>query len=235
MRIIFSLRRTSWFNRSKSLVLFNDCDFYPLRCIEKHLRSHYPESRKAFEHGPRRRKILGKSVEERPQKVEDREEWGHWEIDTVVGPHGEEEPTLLTLVERHSRFEWLILIKNQTSQAVHQAITHLMNSLGDKAERLFKTLTSDNGSEFSSLTKAVSSVAEVNFAHPYSSWERGTSENQHRLVRRYIPKGESLARYTQVDIDRIQQWMNDRPRKLLGYATAHEVFVKAWKNEQKTA
>ncbi|MGF3073077.1 hypothetical protein ACQV2T_05865, partial [Facklamia sp. P13069] len=74
--------------------------------------------------------------------------------------------------ERHSRFEWLILIKNQTSQAVHQAITQLMNSLGDKAERLFKTLTSDNGLEFSSLTKAVSSVTEVYFAHPYSSWER---------------------------------------------------------------
>ena len=92
------------------------------------------------------------------------------------------------------------------------------------SKELFKSITSDNGLEFSSLIEATKSMAEVYFAHPYSSWERGTNENHNGIIRRFIPKGIKISTIAESTIKKINIWMNNYPRKLLGYKTSFEMF-----------
>lgn len=104
---------------------------------------------------------------------------------------------------------------------------------GSAFTQLFKTITSDNGSEFTGLHEGLSDALEVYFTHPYASWERGTSENQHKLIRRFIPKGRAINDVSDAQCLRIQNWMNDYPCKLLAYQTPYELFVRAFHRERQ--
>lgn len=170
-------------------------------------------------------RVLGTSIDERPEVIEEREEFANWEIDTVVGQQDADDPVLLTLVERKTRFEKLFLIANQSAQAVETALREFFQQLEGMKTSLFKTITADNGSEFAGLSD-LSEEIDVYFCHPYASFERGTSENQHKIIRRFLPKHQSLREVKEVQIQRIQQWMNDYPRRILGYQTPHQAFVK---------
>ena len=101
---------------------------------------------------------------------------------------------LLTLAERQTRFEVILKLNGKDTESVDQAVQQLRERAGANFDQLFKTVTSDNGSEFSGLHDALQDVADVYFSHPYASWERGTSENQHKLIRRFVPKGARLVR-----------------------------------------
>ena len=181
------------------------------------------------------KRVLGRSIDERPEIVDTRETFGHWEIDTVEGNKAKTDPVLLTLVERKTRFELILKLLGKDAQAVDQAVLGLQERAGEEFGRLFKTITSDNGSEFSGLHAALQETVDVYFTHPYSSWERGTSENQHKLIRRFIPKGKPISDVSEEQCLRIQQWMNNYPRKILGYQTPYECFVKAFKEERMSA
>lgn len=170
-------------------------------------------------------KVLGTSIEERPETVENRQTFGHWEIDTVVGNIDADEPVLLTLVERKTRFEKLFKIKGQRASEVDHTLKTFIASLKGLAPSLFKSVTSDNGSEFANLSQ-LSKETAVYFCHPYASFERGTSENQHKIIRRFLPKHQSLKKVKKAQIRRIQQWMNDYPRRILNYKTPHQAFVQ---------
>lgn len=170
-------------------------------------------------------KVLGTSIEDRPVSVEDRQEFGHWEIDTVVGNIDADEPVLLTLVERKTRFEKIFKISGQKASAVDQALKAFMKQLNGLDGQIFKTVTSDNGSEFANLSK-LSEKTEVYYCHPYASYERGTSENLHKIIRRFLPKHQSLKDVKDNHVRRIQQWMNDYPRRILDYQTPHQNFVQ---------
>ena len=185
-------------------------------------------------HRPNKR-VLGTSIEERPKEVETRETFGHWEIDTVVGNKTKSDAVLLTLAERQTRFEVILKLNGKDTESVDQAVQQLRERAGANFDQLFKTVTSDNGSEFSGLHDALKDVADVYFSHPYASWERGTSENQHKLIRRFVPKGSPISEVSENQILRIQRWMNDYPRKILGYATPHDTFVQAFKQERLVA
>src|SRR5699024_11499751 len=91
--------------------------------------------------------------------------------------------------------------------------------------QIFKSIRSDNGSEFANLSKLSKEIDDY-FCHPYSSFERGTSENQHKIIRRFLPKHQSMEDVKDSQIQRIQQWMNDYPRRILGYKTAHQAFAR---------
>lgn len=185
--------------------------------------------RNTKKHNTRRnRRVLGASIEERPKEVKNRNEFGHWEIDTVIGIKRKEEPVLLTLTERKHRFELILKIAGKTDCAVHSALQPLMQS--PYAKDIFKTITSDNGSEFASLTDAVKNVADVYFTHPYTSWERGTNENHNGIIRRFIPKGVKISTVSNETIRTVNHWMNSLPRKILGYSTPHECMVKELNN-----
>lgn len=173
----------------------------------------------------RNKKVLGQSIEERPAHVENRTEFGHFEIDTVVGKREGSETALLTLTERKSRFELIRLIDNKDADSVTYALQNLIKEFGSSTfKRVFQSITSDNGSEFASLTETLDEYCSVYFTHPYTSCERGTNENHNRMIRRKIPKHESLEGYSRKNIQDIELGMNDLPRRILDYRTPRELF-----------
>lgn len=169
-----------------------------------------------------------RSIEDRPKKIENRVEYGHWEGDTVKGPMGTR-AGLLTLTERKTREEIIIKICEGTQEAIRESIDGLETRYGAGFKAKFKSVTFDNGVEFLgwkmleiSLLKPKERRTMIYFAHSYSSWERGTNENQNRMIRRFVPKGRNIADYTDADIQEIEDWMNNYPRKILGYRTAKQ-------------
>ena len=170
-------------------------------------------------------KVLGTSIEERPKSVDDRQEFGHWEIDTVAGNIDADEPVLLTLVERKTRFEKIFKIAGQRAVEVDRTLKAFIQKLNGLEGQIFKTVTSDNGSEFATLSQ-LTTETDVYFCHPYASYERGTSENQHKIIRRFLPKHQSLKKVKDTQVQRIQRWMNDYPRRILDYKTHHQAFVQ---------
>ena len=166
----------------------------------------------------------GKSITERPKEADERSEQGHWEIDLVVGKQGTK-PAVLTLVERKTRKSLYVLIRNKTQKEVIRAIRRAKRRVGGDFSEVFKTITADNGSEFldSEAIKKAAKCDEVYYAHPYSSWERGSNENGNRILRRFIPKGVDIGKFTEKELQRIEDWVNNYPRKIHGYKTANEM------------
>lgn len=180
---------------------------------------------------PSRKNRTGRSIEERPEDVEDRQEYGHWEGDLVKGPRGSS-ASLLTFTERHSREEIIIKLSSATQEAVKEALDGIEKKLGEGFSAKFRSITFDNGPEFldwRSLEISCQGLegnrTTVFFAHAYSAWERGTNENHNRMIRRFIPKGTDISLVDEEDIAKIQDWMNNYPRRILGYKTPNEVAV----------
>lgn len=167
----------------------------------------------------------GRSIEERPEKVNSREEKGHWEIDLVVGKQ-KTKAVILTLVERKSRKSVYIYCKDKTQKSILKALRKAKKKHGGDFEDVFRTITADNGSEFLDAEgmKKACGCDEVYYAHPYSSWERGSNENGNRILRRFVPKGIDISTITRKELQRIEDWVNNYPRKILGYKTANEVY-----------
>jgi len=197
---------------------------------EKRLRG---KKNKSLHRRPKRGVPLGRSIEDRPAEVAGRQQAGHWEIDLVVGGTGKGTAALLTLVERKSRKLIVRKIKDKTQSAVVRAINGLERSMGKEAfKATFKSITSDNGSEFLDFVALEASVlgksarSHIYYAHPYSSWERGSNENTNRMIRRFIPKGSDITKWTKAAIQKIEDWINGYPRKILNFKTAEEMFIQ---------
>ena len=157
---------------------------------------------------------------------------GHWEIDLVVGGRGKGSAALLTLTERKTRKQLIRKLKDKTQRAVARAINGIEQQMGPEAFRtVFKSITADNGSEFldyEALERSVFGGARTHiyYAHPYSSWERGSNENANRIIRRFIPKGCDISKFTRKQIQAIENWINNYPRKILDFETAEERFIQ---------
>ena len=171
----------------------------------------------------------GRSIAERPSEVEDREEHGHWEMDCVVGKQGTA-AALLVMTERASRMELIFKLPSKTQAEVLNVLNALEAEHQAHFPVMFKSFTMDNGAEFLNMQALEQSVLNADakrttcyYAHPYSSWERGSNENANKLIRRFIPKGTDIGQYSVEDIKRIEQWMNNYPRKILGYKTAYQL------------
>lgn len=172
------------------------------------------------------KKKLGTSIEERPESVELREEFGHWEIDSVIGKKSEKEPAIMTVVERKVRMSLWIKVKNHTTEAIDEALSELIPQFGDKYKEVFKSITGDNGSEFANLSKLEDMGISTYFTHPYTSCEKGTNECHNKMLRRFIPKGKSIDDYSTDDIMYFADKINNLPRKILNYHTPEELFEK---------
>ena len=170
------------------------------------------------------KRILGESIELRPADVNSREKFGHWEIDTVVGSKREDEPCIVTLVERKTRHSLWVKATDHTADSVQEAIQRVMEYFGSRASIVFESITGDNGSEFARLSELSTQGIKVYFTHPYSSWEKGTNECHNKLLRRFIPQGTSMKKYTAEEISYMADWANTLPRKILGYKTPEELF-----------
>lgn len=171
------------------------------------------------------KKKLGKSIAERPIDINNRSEFGHWEIDTVIGQKSNNDHVLLTIVERKTRYAMVLDIVAKTASAVTGALNGIRNVFGTQFSQVFKTITGDNGSEFADLsTLEAGTDTMVYFTHPYSSFEKGTNERHNGLIRRFIPKGKRILDYSSDDIAFIEEWMNTLPRRILNYKTPEELF-----------
>lgn len=168
--------------------------------------------------------VLGKSIETRPEEVKGREEFGHWEIDTVVGQRQGQHSVLLTLTERKTRFEIVRKIEGKTKDFVKAALERLFGDYQTNCFEIFKTMTPDNGLEFASMFELEELGLQVYFAHPYSSYERGTNERHNRIIRTWIPKGKDIDNYDEWFIEDLEDCMNNLPRKILGYKTPAQLF-----------
>ena len=161
-------------------------------------------------------KHLGVSIEERPETINGRSVFGHWEIDSVLGTQKAGEPSILTLVERKTRYAITAYLAGKKAEDVNEVVAELIQQYP------IKSITAGNGSEFAALNELEG--VQVYYAHAYSSYERGTNENFNGLLREFVPKGKSLKTLTAEDLAKVTLAINQRPRRLLNYQTAKTLF-----------
>lgn len=190
----------------------------------QYLRQSPKIRRKRYRSKDSRGRVAAKRhISERPELVNERKEFGHWEIDTVIG-HGSKH-CLVTMVERQSRYTLVGQLDDRTTESLNKRVGWLIKEIGLP----FKTITADNGSEFNQYQQLERiHGCDFYFATPYHSWERGTNENTNGLLRQYIPKKRSMALLSQRDCSDIARRLNTRPRKVLGFKTPEE-FIREYR------
>lgn len=161
------------------------------------------------------------SIDDRPQVVDEKARVGDWEIDTVIGKG--HRGALVTIVERATHFTVSRQVDSKSADAVTQATIALLKPL----KEVVHTITADNGKEFAYHEKIGTALeADVYFAHPYSSWERGLNENTNGLLRQYFPKSTDFTEVSQFDVKRAVKRLNTRPRKTLDFKTPNDLMAE---------
>ena len=152
-------------------------------------------------------------------------------MDCVVGKREGSGAVLLVLSERSRREEIILKIPSKTQGSVVASLDRLEGKYGKEFREKFKTITVDNGSEFldyegeRSIKGKDKKRVNLYYAHPYSSWERGTNENINKLIRRFIPKGTDIGKISKARIKYIENWINSYPRRIFGYKSANDMVV----------
>lgn len=170
-----------------------------------------------------------KSIEYRPKEALLRTIYGYWEGDLVVGKQGTK-TVLFTLTERMTRQEIIMKLPNKETATIAKALDKLERRYGSKFYKMFKSITFDNGVEFMGYKGLEKSClrqkrrTEVYYAHPYCSGERGTNENNNRLIRRWIPKGIDMKNIKVSFIQKIEDWINNYPRAMFDYKSSNMVL-----------
>lgn len=189
----------------------------------------------------RKREVLaakpprGTSIEQRPPEIYQRNEFGHWEMDCVCGPTRE---VLLVLTERMTRREIIMKMKDQCAASVVHCLNVLERKYRKIFRQVFKSITVDNGSEFSDFCGLERSVfgrgrgkrTSIYYCHPYRSCERGSNERMNREIRRKVPKGTDIAKLSESDVQAVEDWLNHYPRRILDYACSEELFQEQLKS-----
>jgi IS30 family transposase len=159
------------------------------------------------------------SIDDRPDIVEARSRVGDWEADTIIGKAHKQ--AIVSLTERKSGLALIYKVDRRTKGNTEGAVRRLLRSISDQVH----TITSDNGKEFARHEQIAKRLkCDFYFAHPYSSWERGTNENTNGLIRQYFPKNRDFRTITDKELIHAMKRLNNRPRKRLGYKTPNEVF-----------
>ncbi len=201
-----------------------------LRLTNKNLPVKKNKKRKYNKVKTQARASKGTSIEKRPEEIETRETFGHWEMDTVVGKRGESKKSMLVLTERKTRKEIIEPLKQHTAEMVVKALDKIERKYGASFREIFKTITVDNGCEFSDCEgiersrRGKKPRTKVYYCHPYSSYERGTNEVTNKMIRRKIPKGVNFDDKTLSEFKDIEEWVNNYPRGIFGYLSANDIF-----------
>lgn len=189
-----------------------------------------PYKRKPKKHSKRTAKSAprGTSIEMRPEEVFLRNSFGHWEMDCVLGKKSTRD-VLLVFSERLTRYELILKMPNRKTSSVVECLNSLERRFGEKFKKIFKTITVDNGVEFSDCENLENSIfggirTKIFYCHPYSSYERGTNERINRDIRRLIPKGTDLTAYSDEKIKYVENWVNAYPRAIFGYSSSGVKF-----------
>ena len=166
------------------------------------------------------------SIDNRPKHIDLRNEIGHWEGDLIIGKG--QKSAIGTIVERKSRYTLIVKLKSRKADEVAKMFTKKLKQVDEK---LRKTMTYDNGIEMAKHQYITQKTGmQVYFAHPYSSWERGTNENTNGIIRRDLPKGTDFNLISEKQLLILEQKLNNKPRKIIGYKTPKEVLEFELKN-----
>ncbi len=169
------------------------------------------------------------SIEKRPKEIHNRTSFGHWELDSVIGMQTKGK-TILSLTERKTRMQLILIAKDKSSASTVNALNHIERKIGTRNFRkIFKSFTCDNGCEFANTEGMEYSPSgrqrtTVYYCHPYCSSERGSNENQNGFIRRFIPKGTPISKYTPQEIKQIQDFINHYPRGIFNYKNSATLF-----------
>ena len=173
---------------------------------------------------------IGNSIEKRPKEVTQRTTFGHWELDSVIGTKTTGE-TLLVMTERLTRMEVICKSKDKSAAGTVTMLNRLERKIGSESFRqIFKSITCDNGTEFSNTVGMEYSPytgkqrTTVYYCHPYCSSERGSNENQNGFIRRFIPKGVSIDRFSAQQIQEVQDFINNYPRAIFDWKNSAKLF-----------
>lgn len=185
-----------------------------------HLRVACKAYRKRYGHYDRRGRISNRvDIDERPAVVDRRGRIGDWEGDTIMGKG--RKSALLTLVERKTLYTVMARLTGKRADLLAEAAVASMKALSAKV----KTITFDNGLEFAEHETIANGLgADIYFAHPYASWERGINENTNGLIRQYFPKGTDFSDVTDDQVKAVMDKLNNRPRKTRGCRSPNELF-----------
>lgn len=201
-----------------------------LKLKPKHLPYYRKKNKTNNEKRISLKNVLRTSIEERPKHINKRSTFGHWELDTVVGKQGTKE-CLFVFTERKTRKEIIKKASNRTIESCVKIIDELENKYKDDFKYIFKSITCDNGSEFLNQELIENSClyngkkrTKVYYCHPYCSNERGSNENQNKIIRRFIPKGSDVRTYTEECIKEIENYINNIPRKIFNGKSSNDIM-----------
>lgn len=176
---------------------------------------------------------LSYSIELRSDDINNRKTFGNWELDTVISTSKGIHKCLMTLTERKTRFEIIGTLEAKSKDEVICKFKKIKDYLKNNIKELIKSLTTDNGTEFSGFKEIIEITgAKLYFCHPYASCEKGTNEKHNSIIRYFIPKSTLIENYTSEEINNICYWMNNYPRKILNYYTPQEVLQKELNNQK---
>lgn len=186
--------------------------------LHKHLRGQGRRYRKRGANKDSRGKMIGRvGIEKRPKEAELRTVFGHLEVDTIIGKN--HKGAIITLNDRTSGMLWMGKVETRDAETVRIKLAEMLEEI----RPYIKSITADNGKEFSEHQHITDEYCDFFFANPYSPWERGSNENLNGLVRQYIPKSSDFSNYSEQRILEIQNKLNNRPRKRFGYE--NPIFV----------
>ena len=172
------------------------------------------------------------SIENRPKEINNRSIFDHFEIDIVIGTKCDKQECLLTITERKTKFEIIFKISSKTSENVVNKINQIKVFMNKHYNKIFKSFSTDNGSEFSDFLGIIKDTkTQIYFCHPYCSGEKGTNEKQNSIIKYFIPKKTLIENYSFEDINNIAYWMNNYPRKSLNYKTPLEAVLEEFNDK----
>ena len=168
------------------------------------------------------------SIADRPEYINQRQEYGHWELDLIIGKRKSKD-CLMTLTERKARQEMIFKLPDHKAATIREVFDELERTTPNFRDT-FKSITTDNGSEFLEYDKLCKSIHSgqrfrVWYCHSFASWEKGSNENHNRMIRRFFPKGTDFSVITKDEVAAVQNWMNDYPRKILNWMTPNQMAV----------
>ena len=204
-------------------------DARPSDLPEHGIRKH-PWKQDSADDTDKKKSRYGISIEHRPQIISDRTTFGHWEMDSVIGRKQGQGESIVVMTERLTRMELIFKVLRKDAASVVAVLDHLQRR--SDFRHIFKSITMDNGVEFSNSKRLEHSPAGRRrtycyYCHPFTSCERGSNENANRMIRRWFKKGRSLAAVTQEDCTAVSRWMNTYYRASLGWKTPAEAFRDA--------
>ncbi len=192
-----------------------------------HLRHQGRRYRKRGSSKDSRGQIIGRvGIEKRPKEANELKVFGHLEVDTIIGKN--HICAIITLNDKASGMLYMRKVEKRDAKEVRKKLSKML----DEIKPYLKTITADNGKEFSEHKRISEEYCDFYFANPYSPWERGSNENLNSLVRQYIPKSSDLSLISEKRIAYVQNKLNERPRKRFNYENPIFVMEKLLSNSE---